>query len=675
MLRHALLALAALAVTPLCPPSRLAAQAAPAQAAPAQTAPAQAVPTHTAPASLDEWRALEARLLAATERARPTVVQLGGGSGVIVAGGFVLTAGHVIREPGRDVKLTLADGREIDGRTLGVNEQTDTGLVRITTAGEFPSSPTAPTAALTEGTWCFAMGHPGGRRAAGAPLRLGRVLAADVQRFVRTDCTISPGDSGGPLFDMQGRVIGIHSRISADPTDNMHVPIDAFHREWQALLDATHLRPERGRGGGGPNGNAQPRDPLTFLGIERNADAPGDDYTVGAVRDDSPAAKAGVAAGDVVLEIDGQPVGDPQAMRGLFRRRSGEAGIALRVRRGDETVDLTLQLERPAGPQPQRGGRPRELPATSHDHPSVREPLRAVQAAMQPSVVRLLRGDEQIALGTVVAADGGIVTKASELGRDDPGAPLRCELADGRRLDATRVASDETSDVALLRVAAGGLAAVTLADGDPPPPGHVVGTAGTGEDLLAVGVVSLPVHTPSARGRGAPGELGLVFHADDDAPRVLLVRPDTAAERAALQPGDVVLSVDGVATSTRDAVVEALRDKRADEIVKLVLQRDGAEVAVDAKLAARQNRGGGGPRVDPRARLMGPLSEVRSGFPSVLMHDAVLGPIDCGGPVATLDGRVVGINIARVGRVESAILPSAELRRLLAAWAAEGGQR
>jgi len=82
----------------------------------------------------------------------------------------------------------------------------------------------------------LALGHPGGfdlKRS--LVVRLGRIirLAPDA---LQTDCTISPGDSGGPLFDMHGRVIGIHSYISSSPADNFHVPITAYYHSWTMLV-------------------------------------------------------------------------------------------------------------------------------------------------------------------------------------------------------------------------------------------------------------------------------------------------------------------------------------------------------------------------------------------------------------------------------------------------------
>ena len=95
----------------------------------------------------------------------------------------------------------------------------------------------------------LALGHPGGfdlRRS--LVVRLGRIIRLETDAL-QTDCTISPGDSGGPLFDMHGRVIGIHSAISTSPAENFHVSVTEFYDSWDELVRARQRRPTgRSRG-------------------------------------------------------------------------------------------------------------------------------------------------------------------------------------------------------------------------------------------------------------------------------------------------------------------------------------------------------------------------------------------------------------------------------------------
>src|SRR5204863_1854494 len=144
-------------------------------------------------------------------------VQIGGvqGSGVIInAEGYVLTAGHVSGDPGREVNIILHDGKTVKGKTLGRNTIIDSGLIKITDQGKWPFAEMGSSKDLKAGQWCIALGHNGGYQRGVEPrLRLGRVVLTR-DDVIRTDCTLVGGDSGGPLFDMNGRVIGIHSRIS-----------------------------------------------------------------------------------------------------------------------------------------------------------------------------------------------------------------------------------------------------------------------------------------------------------------------------------------------------------------------------------------------------------------------------------------------------------------------------
>src|SRR5205807_1727365 len=89
---------------------------------------------------------------------------------------------------------------------------------------------------LKKGQWVITVGHPGGFRPdRSPPVRLGRVIES-TKSLVRTDCTIVGGDSGGPLFDMTGKVVGIHSRIGAPLSANIHVPVDTYRDTWDRLV-------------------------------------------------------------------------------------------------------------------------------------------------------------------------------------------------------------------------------------------------------------------------------------------------------------------------------------------------------------------------------------------------------------------------------------------------------
>ena len=156
------------------------------------------------------------------------------GSGVIInQEGLVLTAAHVAGRPGRSATVLMPDGKRYPATTLGMNRAMDSGMIQIKLPEpgegepkiELPFAELADANSVKLGHWCLALGHPGGFRLERPPVvRLGRVIHK-YKDVITTDCTLIGGDSGGPLFDMNGRVIGIHSRIGPQLVHNVHVRV------------------------------------------------------------------------------------------------------------------------------------------------------------------------------------------------------------------------------------------------------------------------------------------------------------------------------------------------------------------------------------------------------------------------------------------------------------------
>ncbi len=253
------------------------------------------------PNGLEELRALEtqqSRVAEAIEKVTVNVQQGSAqGSGVIITGdGYVLTAAHVAGKPGRDAWVVLSDGTRLPAKTMGMNRNKDAGLIKITAtrSAPWPHATLGHSEELEVGQWCIAAGHPGGWQAdRGNVIRVGRILAIKGERrsahTLFTDCTLIGGDSGGPLFTLEGKLIGIHSRIGTDMQDNMHVPIDVFAADW--------VRLKNGEAWGVLPGYR----PIIGVSPPKDSDA----AVVGTVVPKSPAAQAGVAEGDIILSFDG----------------------------------------------------------------------------------------------------------------------------------------------------------------------------------------------------------------------------------------------------------------------------------------------------------------------------------------------------------------------------------
>lgn len=292
------------------------------------------------PTSVAELRAMEAKQQSLIQQALASTVavQIGPahGSGVLVSGdGYVLTASHVAGEPGRRATIVMPDGRRVKATTLGMNRNIDAGLIKIDSHpdGEgavWPHAPIGQSGSLKVGAWCLATGHPGGWQTDRGPVaRVGRVLS-NSDTVIVTDCTLLGGDSGGPLFDMEGRVIGIHSRITNELTENMHVPIDGYRESWKRMVASEkwgHLP------GFGP-----------VIGVQGDPNAAS--AIVTGVVPGSPAAKAGVRVNDVVVDFDGAEVANFESLRSQVWLHDPGDRVTLRLRRDGEILEVNLVVGR-----------------------------------------------------------------------------------------------------------------------------------------------------------------------------------------------------------------------------------------------------------------------------------------------------------------------------------------
>jgi serine protease Do len=287
--------------------------------------------------NLAELKILEKEVRAVVEKVTPCTVaiQVGSamGSGVIVSeDGYVLTAGHVSGKPDRDATVYLSDGKRFKAKTLGADYGADSGMVKITEGGPWPHVEMGKSSDLKRGEWCVALGHPGGFRPGRRPVvRLGRVLSTG-PKFLRTDCTLVSGDSGGPLFDLDGRVIGIHSNIGMFITANHCVPVDNFRDSWDRLI--------AGESWGSLLGGASSRG--AYLGVGLSSEAT--DCLISEVTPESPAAKAGIQTGDIVLKFDDKKVGNADDLLALIAKRRPGDQVPIEVRRGVDILQLKITL-------------------------------------------------------------------------------------------------------------------------------------------------------------------------------------------------------------------------------------------------------------------------------------------------------------------------------------------
>lgn len=297
------------------------------------------------PESVADLKTLESHIqqLMPKLRAATVAVQIreAHGSGVIVSStGLIMTAGHVSGRPGREVDVTLADGKKVRGRTLGRNRILDTGLIQLDgdrTDWPFcePVSRTEAKSATKLGDWCLSLGHPGGyQEGRTAPVRLGRVIV-QMHRLMQTDCELVGGDSGGPLFNMRGEVIGINSRIGAGLDFNFHVPTRAFQQEWDSLTKSKDLEGTEDLDGDGRHG--------ALLGLSGQADTAG--FKVTKIYEDEPAAWAGIRVGDLLVTLDAKRITDMnQLIEQVGEKLPGDE-VEVELLRDGKNIKLTVELD------------------------------------------------------------------------------------------------------------------------------------------------------------------------------------------------------------------------------------------------------------------------------------------------------------------------------------------
>jgi serine protease Do len=174
-------------------------------------------------------------------RAAAATVHFSSWSGVIIsADGLIATCAHHGELPGATVTVRLPDGRNLNGKILGMNPIADVGIVKITDSGPFPYVPLGSTSALQGNDPCWVIGYPGGRKEreplvrksslafAGTPWRVGLYTKADYE--------LVGGDSGGGLFDADGRLIAVHSGQNGKGSVGRHQRVELIKRQWNYLV-------------------------------------------------------------------------------------------------------------------------------------------------------------------------------------------------------------------------------------------------------------------------------------------------------------------------------------------------------------------------------------------------------------------------------------------------------
>ncbi len=270
---------------------------------------------------------------------------------------------------------------------------------------------------------------------------------------------------------------------------------------------------------------------------------------------------------------------------------------------------------------------------------------KAVGPNWKASVRLILGGETQVALGCIVADDGWVISKSSQLPEGDG---ISCRLYDYREVIAKVVRRVDEIDLALLKIDAENLPTVVWSN-RVPKRGAFVATADLKTTPSSVGVVSTGIQRIPRR----PSVLGVNISDTRDGAVVTHVLQGTGAELAGLRMNDSIFEVNGVGIKTLSEFKKVIADAIGGDQIDLKVSRGSNVLEVQTHLMDLSAE----LYDDTEMEVNGHISARATGFERVFLHDSVIEPNQCGGALVNLDGEVVGINIARAGRVTSYALP------------------
>jgi serine protease Do len=298
-----------------------------------------------------------------SERQQPRERQQGAGSGFIISpDGQILTNYHVVGDADR-VTVKLNDGREFTAKTIGTDQPSDVAVIKIE-AKDLPVLRLGDSDAMEVGDWVIAAGNPFGLT---ETITVGVVSAkgrsrlgiADFEDFIQTDAAINPGNSGGPLIDLQGEAIGVNTAIASRSGGYMGIGFAIPSNMVKAVKDQLVTSGKVVRGYLGVRIQELTRALAQSMHLDTT-----EGVLVADVSKDSPAAKAGLKRGDVILSFNGHPASDPGQLRNLVAMTAPGTKVPVQLLRDNKKRDVTIELgELPREQMASRGGEEAQPPA------------------------------------------------------------------------------------------------------------------------------------------------------------------------------------------------------------------------------------------------------------------------------------------------------------------------
>ena len=347
------------------------------------------------------------------------VTQRGGslGSGFLISpDGYVVTNNHVI-SPARtgatveSITVTLADRREYEAKLIGRDQTSDLALLKIN-ANSLPYVNFGDSTRTRVGDWVVAIGNPfglGGTVTAGIVSALHRNIGSGVyDRYIQTDASINMGNSGGPMFDLNGNVIGINTALYSPTGGNIGIGFAIPAEQAKPVIDALRKGSRVQRGYIGVSLQDLDEDIAAAMGVPKNQGE-----LIRGVTPGGPAARAGIQQGDVVVQVNGQPVTPDQSLAYLISQQPVGSRVPLVVIRDGQRRTVTVTTgERPSEDELARlngvdGGTPVTEPSEqqqSTSQRSARESLGLTVQTLTPEMARSLHIGDANLKGVVVSA-------------------------------------------------------------------------------------------------------------------------------------------------------------------------------------------------------------------------------------------------------------------------------
>jgi serine protease Do len=276
------------------------------------------------------------------------------GSGFIISkDGYIFSNNHVV-ERATKITVVTVDNRKFEAKVVGTDPDTDIAILKIEADSELPFVAIGDSDQVQAGDWVLAIGNPFGLAGSytfGIVSAVGRPGMASFQSFIQTDVAVNPGNSGGPLVNVHGQVVGINTAIQSQTGGYMGisfaVPINIARSVAVQIVDHGYVS----RGFLGIYPSELDNATREHLGLAQT-----EGVMVSRVDPDTPAEKAGLRRGDIITKVDGQPISDPNEFRLRVGSLAPNTQVKLEVLRDETRIVLTAVLgQRGEGPRQSRG--------------------------------------------------------------------------------------------------------------------------------------------------------------------------------------------------------------------------------------------------------------------------------------------------------------------------------